>query len=548
MAQIPQTLAEQLRRGRVVPFVGAGVSMAVRGTDGKGLFPSWGELLRRGADRLVAEGGSADDAEWIRTSLKRSNPDYLDVARHLREQLGAVWAPFLKEQIDLRKSQAMDDSLALARAVWGLGSQLVVTTNYDRVLRWACPEGWRDDLEEWDVEAIAEQARLLREEAQKAAVWHLHGKIENAAKLILTPDGYRRLYPADEQRKVAHGAALAALRQLLASRTFLFIGFSFADVHLGFELQGIAELFEGHAGPHYALVHRGHVAGLRAKDMPVDFLPFEDFGAPLVERVLELGRALGGTAQPQMPQTVVAPIQPVRNQNPFGDQGKITDPARFFDREDVLDKLFEELGAGRNVSLVGEAQVGKSSVLWQVCQQGPARLGRPVADFVYLDMQSLSGDEDFFDALAEELGLPGKRGWQLKRALGARRVVLCLDEIEKMSYAGFTREVRSQLRGLADGTDAPLTLLVASRTLIAELFEDDNQKNTSPLAPICPFLFLGPFSPDVARRFLKERSTAAGLALAETEIERVVAESGGHPGRIQFAARENWRRALQGEA
>jgi hypothetical protein len=50
--QIPQTLAEQLRRGRVVPFVGAGVSMAVRGADGKGLFPSWGELLRRG-------GGSA---------------------------------------------------------------------------------------------------------------------------------------------------------------------------------------------------------------------------------------------------------------------------------------------------------------------------------------------------------------------------------------------------------------------------------------------------------------------------------------------------------
>lgn len=101
---------------------------------------------------------------------------------------------------------------------------------------------------------------------------------------------------------------------------------------------------------------------------------------------------------------------------------------------------------------MGEAQVGKSSVLAQVCVRGPERLGRPAADFVYLDMQELSGDEDFFAALSEELGLASVKGWRLRRALGDRRVVLCLDELEKMTYAGFTREVRSQLRGLAGAT------------------------------------------------------------------------------------------------
>ncbi len=35
---------------------------------------------------------------------------------------------------------------------------------------------------------------------------------------------------------------------------------------------------------------------------------------------------------------------------------------------------------------------------------------------------------------------------------------------------GFTRRVRSHLRGLADGDDAPLALVIASRTPLAQLF------------------------------------------------------------------------------
>jgi len=46
------------------------------------------------------------------------------------------------------RSQVADGSLELARAVWRLGSRLVVTTNYDKVLQWACPEECRDDLKD----------------------------------------------------------------------------------------------------------------------------------------------------------------------------------------------------------------------------------------------------------------------------------------------------------------------------------------------------------------------------------------------------------------
>jgi hypothetical protein len=41
MSDLPASLIEALRNSEVIPFVGAGVSMAVTGGDGARLFPSW---------------------------------------------------------------------------------------------------------------------------------------------------------------------------------------------------------------------------------------------------------------------------------------------------------------------------------------------------------------------------------------------------------------------------------------------------------------------------------------------------------------------------
>ena len=132
---IPRTLEEHLRDGKIVPFVGAGVSMAVRNkeTDAP-LFPSWKQLLERAAQRLEEEQKKAE-SQVVRGLLAITKPDYLDAARRARDGLGgAVWVEFLKEQLDPPWECVNDESLSLARAVWKLGSQLVITTNYDRVL------------------------------------------------------------------------------------------------------------------------------------------------------------------------------------------------------------------------------------------------------------------------------------------------------------------------------------------------------------------------------------------------------------------------------
>jgi hypothetical protein len=136
---------------------------------------------------------------------------------------------------------------------------------------------------------------------------------------------------------------------------------------------------------------------------------------------------------------------------------------------------------------------------------------------------------------------------RIERALGDRRIVLCLDELEKLSYSGFTGEVRSQLRGLADGNDAPLTLILASRISIGELFPKDPIE-TSPLASIVSEVRLGPFSEDVGRRFLQQRLESHRQQRFSAEEEgRLLSESVGHPGRLQALAFASYAERIKGE-
>jgi SIR2-like domain/TIR domain len=286
--KIPRSLEEALRDGRVIPFVGAGVSMAVERVGGGRIFPSWKQLLLDGAARLEREGKKAD---VVHALLEDDEPDYLPAAKRLRDKLGPLWGAFFKDAIDVSRAEVAEGSLALARAVWRLGSRLVITTNYDQILRWACPEEWRDDLEIWNINAPAEEAEYLRRgEVRAPTVWHLHGHIDHAAGLILTPDGYTSLHPAAGETEPRHQAALEMLRHLLASRSFLFAGFSLDDEHFGVELRRMLDTFVGFGGPHYALVHQRDVEKLRRLESSVEMIVFKDFGEPLLELMGELSR------------------------------------------------------------------------------------------------------------------------------------------------------------------------------------------------------------------------------------------------------------------
>jgi Effector-associated domain 7 len=243
-------------------------------------------------------------------------------------------------------------------------------------------------------------------------------------------------------------------------------------------------------------------------------------------------------ADPTEDRVAIAKFAP----NPFGLSGRIINLADFFDREELLRRIFEALRKGSNLSLVGESQVGKSSILSMICQMGPEQLGMPSVAFVYLDMQFIHDENDFFDALCDKVAVPECRGYRLERALRGKRFVLCIDEIEKMADTRhFTGEERTELRGFADGADSPLMLVIASRLPLSNVFPD-SPGMTSPLAGICAPVDVPPFTPEVARRFIQSRLQGTGVTFTDSEIDDLVAHTGGHPGRLQWAAADLYMR------
>jgi tetratricopeptide (TPR) repeat protein len=288
--KIPETLKKRLREGKVVPFVGAGVSMSVREREGGvRLFPSWREMLEKAALRLEAEGNEGH-AGLVRNFLNLKSPDYLQAARYAREGMGEpVWLDFLKGQMDKPSESASPESLELAKAVWNLGSRLVITTNFDRVLHWASTQ--RGGPVSWDINAPAELAALLQGGLSNQTVWHLHGQIHNATKLILTPEKYILLY--DDAKaggpERPYRAAVETLRALLVSHSFLFIGFSLDDIFFRRQLDDVNQTYAGAGGPHYALMREADVPLGLKDEKRVKAVTFSDFGEPLLKLVRELG-------------------------------------------------------------------------------------------------------------------------------------------------------------------------------------------------------------------------------------------------------------------
>lgn len=189
-----QALARHARAGRLVPFVGAGVSM------GAGL-PSWVGLL----DELIAQAGMEDD----RAALARL--DLRDRAALIQTRLGAgELERFLLERLSAASRVALQHQLLASLPVVEAAS-----TNWDDLFERA----WRD--------AGAGRIAVLPLDGQAGAdhwIVKLHGTVRDGRLhgVVLTRDDYLRFG--------AERNALAGIVQaLLLTRHMLFVGFGLSD-------------------------------------------------------------------------------------------------------------------------------------------------------------------------------------------------------------------------------------------------------------------------------------------------------------------------------
>ncbi|GEM_PF-2457975 len=231
-------------------------------------------------------------------------------------------------------------------------------------------------------------------------------------------------------------------------------------------------------------------------------------------------------------QPPISPARP-RVENPFYTNGRINDPNLFFGREQLVRELRQELSKRTNVSLVGESQMGKSSLLYYLYATRAEWL--PGETIEYLDLQRVLDEADFCEMILRQLNATGNTLRDLRYALATRRVILLLDEVERLAEPDFSPRLHDLLRSLAQ--EPNFKMCVATQRPLEEVFPPRTAGGVSPFHNIFTRKTVGSFTEAEARRFLAARLLGTGITFTERDVARLIAESHCHPAKLQQAAK-----------
>ena len=231
-------------------------------------------------------------------------------------------------------------------------------------------------------------------------------------------------------------------------------------------------------------------------------------------------------AEPTTPEAEALP-----NPTPFFVGGRINDPRYFFGRERLLREIRADLRKYSSVSIYGEPQIGKSSLLYYLAATRHDWLPAEVT-LEFIDLQGVLDEADFCETVIGKLGGSGDTLRHLKRTLHQRNVILLFDEVERIAAPDFNPRLHDLLRALAQEPHFAMCL-VTHHPLIT-VFPPQTPGGVSPFHNIFTSRELGPFTEAEARHFLQQ--TKANFS--EAEIEHLLAESRCQPARLQRLAKK----------
>lgn len=207
-------LVGAIRKRRVAPFIGAGVSVAAG-------YPLWGRAL----NMLLAKHQMAGlDVAAIESALGRF--DFLDAAQKLYEQSPKGVDNFIHTEFRLKNDdepEAKKGYPYLIELLPRLSSGCVVTTNFDKLIETFLREGDRslvDGCMLGDKQGIEFVQRLL---SGDRCILKLHGEHSRPDTHVFTREQYERAYGVDFDFSKE---LPKALRQIYISNSLLFVGCS----------------------------------------------------------------------------------------------------------------------------------------------------------------------------------------------------------------------------------------------------------------------------------------------------------------------------------
>ena len=241
--RLPHLLLERLSMGRVVPFIGSGLSINAG-------LPDWRQLLEGLADMK-----SPTMPDALAAEIKRaiSTGQYELAADALSQALGGDLARGIGELLDSSSTRPTTVHNLLASVRW----PAVITTNYDPLLSRAFAPTvehvtWLDDSK--------------IENVLRSALPHImfaHGALHRPETIVLTPERYRKC--------LRHPAYRTYLKVVFTHYTVLFLGFSFSDRDVNWLLEDLRADFGFSNFPHFALVAESPDLGLRAPFLRQNF-------------------------------------------------------------------------------------------------------------------------------------------------------------------------------------------------------------------------------------------------------------------------------------
>jgi hypothetical protein len=233
---MPQGLRDQLIAGRVVPFIGAGLSMSCG-------LPDWAGLLRNIVEWSLLHSVPLRQSDAIVKAIDSGN---LDQASHaIAEGLGDQMSAALREILARPGLEPTTLHRLLANISW----PAILTTNFDNLLETVLPE----------IEVLTWRERERIIDVLRSGVPHLmlvHGSVNQPESIVLSPSEYR-----ESMRNPAQSTYLGTL---LSQYTFLFIGCSLTDPDIKLFLENGVSAFGKSASPHYALLPSNYVNDIAA--------------------------------------------------------------------------------------------------------------------------------------------------------------------------------------------------------------------------------------------------------------------------------------------